>query len=44
MEYFSDIDRITEDWVARDWEAPPAVWCPVMPESFLVNIEDPSFR
>jgi catechol-2,3-dioxygenase len=40
IEYFTDIDRITEDWTPRDWEAPPAVWCPMMPEQFLVNHED----
>lgn len=40
IEYFSDIDKITEDWTPRDWEAPPAVWCPLMPEEFLVNLED----
>lgn len=39
IEYFSDIDKITEDWTARDWQAPPAVWCPLMPGQFLVNSE-----
>lgn len=40
IEYFSDIDKISEDWQGRDWETPPAVWCPLMPEQFLVNLED----
>lgn len=40
VEYFTDIDKITEDWQGRDWETPPAVWCPLMPEQFLVNLED----
>lgn len=41
IEYFTDIDQITEDWQARtDWTAPPAVWCPIMPEDFLRNQED----
>lgn len=42
VEYFSDIDTITEDWHARDWTAPPAVWCPLMPGEFLVNTEEPA--
>lgn len=41
IEYFSDIDVITEDWQARDWTAPPAVWCPMMPGEFLHNVEVP---
>jgi hypothetical protein len=40
IEYFTDIDHITEDWSPRDWETPPAVWCPMMPELFLTNLED----
>jgi len=40
IEYFSDMDRITENWQARDWDIPPAVWCPVMPGEFLHNEED----
>ena len=40
IEYFTDIDKISEDWTGRDWETPPAVWCPLMPEQFLVNLED----
>ncbi len=42
IECFSDIDKITEDWQARDWTAPPAVWCPLMPEEFLLNREEQS--
>ena len=40
IEYFTDIDRITEDWTPREWQTPPAVWCPLMPEQFLINLED----
>ncbi|HXL88368.1 MAG TPA: VOC family protein [Streptosporangiaceae bacterium] len=40
IEYFTDIDRITEDWIPREWQTPPAVWCPLMPEQFLINLED----
>ncbi len=40
IEYFTDMDRISEDWTARDWQVPPAIWCPVMPEEFLYNSED----
>jgi catechol-2,3-dioxygenase len=40
IEYFSDIDKITESWQAHDWDIPPAVWCPMMPEEFLHNEED----
>jgi catechol-2,3-dioxygenase len=40
IEYFTDIDHITEDWTPREWQTPPAVWCPLMPEQFLINLED----
>ena len=40
VEYFSDMDRITEDWEPRDWDIPPAVWCPIMPDEFMQNHED----
>lgn len=39
IEYFADIDQITENWQGRDWDLPPAVWCPVMPQEFLENHE-----
>jgi catechol 2,3-dioxygenase-like lactoylglutathione lyase family enzyme len=38
-EYFSDIDQITDDWVGRDWDVPPAIWCPTIPENFVDNLE-----
>jgi len=38
-EYFSDIDQITEDWVGREWDVPPAIWCPTMPAGFVDNHE-----
>lgn len=39
VEYFSDIDQITENWQPRDWDGPPAVWCPLMPDEFTQNHE-----
>ncbi|WP_030661791.1 VOC family protein [Streptomyces cellulosae] len=39
IEYFSDIDQITEKWEPQDWDTSPAVWCPVMPGEFIVNQE-----
>jgi catechol 2,3-dioxygenase-like lactoylglutathione lyase family enzyme len=39
IEYFADIDQITEAWTPREWHTPPAVWCPVMPADFLTNLE-----
>jgi catechol-2,3-dioxygenase len=39
IEYFADIDQITEQWEAREWDTPPAVWCPTMPGEFLHNLE-----
>lgn len=39
IEYFTDIDQISENWQGRDWDIPPAVWCPMMPEEFLQNHE-----
>lgn len=38
-EYFSDIDQISADWVGREWDVPPAVWCPIMPSDFAANLE-----
>lgn len=38
-EYFSDIDQITEEWVGREWDVPPAIWCPTMPSDFVRNLE-----
>lgn len=40
IEYFTDIDHITEDWSPHDYDVPPAVWCPLMPELFMANLED----
>lgn len=39
IEYFADVDQITDAWQPNDWDIPPAVWCPLMPEQFLVNLE-----
>jgi catechol-2,3-dioxygenase len=39
IEYFADIDQITENWQAQDWDLPPAVWCPAMPSEFMENHE-----
>lgn len=43
-EYFSDMDRVTEAWVATDVEAPPHVWSPPVepdffPKKFFHNAE-----
>lgn len=38
-EYFSDIDQITDEWVGREYDVPPAVWCPTMPLNFVDNLE-----
>lgn len=44
-EYFSDIDQITEAWQPREWDVPPAVWCPTIPTDFALNREpDPAVR
>jgi catechol 2,3-dioxygenase-like lactoylglutathione lyase family enzyme len=40
IEYSADMDRITEEWKANEWDIPPAVWCPMPPETFLSNLED----
>ncbi|WAP53792.1 VOC family protein [Streptomyces sp. S465] len=40
IEYSSDMDRITENWQANDWDCPPAVWSPRMPADFIVNHEE----
>jgi catechol 2,3-dioxygenase-like lactoylglutathione lyase family enzyme len=39
IEYFSDIDQITEEWKPTDYDTAPAVWCPMMPGEFLENHE-----
>ncbi|MGW1564558.1 VOC family protein [Streptomyces sp. NPDC002144] len=39
IEYFSDIDQISENWKGQDWDVQPALWCPRMPDSFLHNFE-----
>jgi len=40
IEYSADMDRITEAWQANEWDIPPAVWCPMPPETFLANLEE----
>ncbi|MEV0286944.1 MULTISPECIES: VOC family protein [unclassified Kribbella] len=44
IEYGADMDRITDAWKAGDRETPPAVWCPMPPETFLANLEEPGWR
>jgi catechol-2,3-dioxygenase len=39
IEYFSDIDIITEAWVGREWDIPTAVWCAAKPITFHQNSE-----
>ncbi|MDX3613896.1 VOC family protein [Streptomyces europaeiscabiei] len=43
IEYSSDMDRITENWKANDWDCPPAVWSPEMPADFIANQEEKPF-
>lgn len=40
IEYSSDMDCITENWQAGEWDCPPAVWGPEMPADFIVNQEE----
>ncbi|MEU9349144.1 VOC family protein [Streptomyces sp. NPDC048278] len=40
IEYSSDMDCITENWTANDWDCPPAVWSPEIPADFIVNQEE----
>jgi catechol-2,3-dioxygenase len=42
IEYSADMDRITEAWKANEWDIPPAVWCPMPPETFTSNFENPA--
>ena len=39
VEYFSDIDQITCNWVPNDWEVPPASWSGELHPEFLENHE-----
>lgn len=39
IEYSADMDRITEAWQANEWDIPPAVWCPMPPDTFLTDLE-----
>ncbi|MBC2876901.1 MULTISPECIES: VOC family protein [Streptomyces] len=40
IEYFLDMDQITENWRPRDWQdVPSAVWCPLRPAEFTENLE-----
>lgn len=39
VEYFSDIDQITCNWVPNDWEVPPASWSGALHKEFLENFE-----
>lgn len=41
VEYFSDIDQVSCNWVANDWEVPPASWAPELHPEFLANPEAP---
>ena len=41
IEWFSDIDQITDAWVANDWDVPPHLWGAPPPQSFLDNREEP---
>jgi len=39
IEWFSDIDQIRDCWIAKDWDVPPHLWGPPVPEEFLTNLE-----
>ncbi|MFE0171387.1 VOC family protein [Streptomyces sp. NPDC059002] len=40
VEYFLDMDQITENWQPRDWQdVPSTVWCPLRPAEFTENNE-----
>ncbi|QEU89971.1 VOC family protein [Streptomyces kanamyceticus] len=40
VEYFLDMDQITENWQPRDWQdVPSTVWCPLRPAEFTENTE-----
>ncbi len=39
IEWYSDIDQIDHDWVAKDWEVPPHLWGAPPPQRFLENHE-----
>ena len=38
-EYFTGIGQITDAWIGREWDVPPAVWCALKPEDFAANLE-----
>lgn len=42
VEYFTDIDQVTERWEPNDWEAPVAVWGGHEPPEFFENLEPAS--
>jgi catechol-2,3-dioxygenase len=39
VEYFSDMDVITDEWQGKTWKAPAAVWGPNPPIEFHQNLE-----
>ncbi|MEV7005034.1 VOC family protein [Streptosporangium sp. NPDC051022] len=39
IEYFIDIDQISENWEPHDYDAPTTMWGPRMPQGFVVNSE-----
>ena len=40
IEYFADMDRITEKWEPREWDCLPALWGPALPPDFITNQEE----
>jgi hypothetical protein len=40
IEYSSDMDCITENWQANDWDCPEAIWSPQVPADFITNQEE----
>jgi catechol-2,3-dioxygenase len=37
LEYYTDMDKISEAWVARDWKELPYVWGPTWSPEFWAN-------
>lgn len=38
VEYYSDMDKITDAWVARDWDTLPVIWGPRVGPTFFRDV------
>jgi len=38
VEYYADMDKITDDWVARDWDTLPVIWGPHVGPTFFRDV------